>query len=208
MKISTIFFFLFVFLTSWSQTKKDTLIPVAKELRASPYSFSEKKFYDSPEGSSKDGGHVIHFEFTLPLGVNPRHGEINEYTNETEPAFLLDGLGAKFGYGFHYDKWIGLSGHTGIDYRIRQKLVSVPVYGLITLSPRLTDELGLLFQFGYGKSFAIGRGDLMGTYQKYRVGILIDDGISLFLDASLNGFKLKNEVTGSLSIGIAILTFD
>jgi hypothetical protein len=204
------FFFLLFLISHFvtSQTKKDTLEPVTDDLRASTKSFSEKEFYASQEDELSEKGTFFQFDFSVPLRGNDTYGEIDENGNRSDYWFLPDGLATKFGYGGYLKNWICISANTGIDWVGSHKLVSVPVYGAISLQPGIANETRLIFQFGYGKSFALGRGNLMGTYKKFRIGIIGVDSFSLFADVSLNGFALYDiSETGSFSLGLSFFTF-
>jgi hypothetical protein len=108
----------------------------------------------------------------------------------------------------HLKKWVALSANTGVDWRIKQKLVSVPVYAALTLNPHFNKETSVMLQAGLGHAFAIGRGDLSGTYQKYRAGIFFND-ILIFADASMFGFPLEDTPEmGSFTLGISLLNFN
>ena len=195
-----LFFSLFTFLsiTTFSQTQKDTLIDKKSHLES----------YKEQEKSKplSDNGQFFIFDISVPFRGNETYGEIDENGNRSDYWFLPDGIGAKFGYGIHFSEWIGLSLNTGFDVVAQQKLFSVPVYASIVLTPRINDDVSLLFQYGFGKSFAIGRGNLSGFYNKFRVGV--GDEIIIFADVSLNGFAVRNiENTGSISLGLTIPAF-
>lgn len=146
------------------------------------------------------------FEITIPLKGNDTYGEIDDYGTRSDYMLVPDGISSKFGYGIHHNKWVGISIHSGIDWKITPKLVSVPVYGQITLNPRIGEETGILLQLGLGKSFALGRGDLSGTYHKIRLG-LSDSDLALFIDVSSHGFSIRGTEMGSFSIGISLFSF-
>lgn len=149
----------------------------------------------------------IQTELSVPLSINPNNGTTNEYSGQKQSFFIPDGLGSKIGYGLHYNKWIGLSAHTGLDWKITPKLVSVPVYGQLTISPLIGEELRFLFQSGFGHCFAIGRGKLSGNYYKIRLGITSTDDLSIFVDASYYGFQVNKVDIGSLSLGVILTSF-
>lgn len=146
-------------------------------------------------------------ELSLPLRANPNKYSSTVYDNKNETFFIPDGLCAKIGYGIHHNKWVGISIHTGIDWQITPKLVSAPVYGQLTINPLVGDETRLLFQAGFGHSFALGRGKLSGNYYKTRLGFTTSDDISLFVDASYYGFEVNKVSMGSISIGISLTSF-
>jgi hypothetical protein len=196
-----IFFYLFTFfsITTFSQTQKDTLTDKKSHLES----------YKEQEKSKplSENGQFIMFDITVPLRGNETYGEIDENGNRSDYWFLPDGIGAKIGYGIHFSEWIGLSLNTGFDVVAQQKLFSVPVYASIVLTPRINDDLSLFLQYGFGKSFAIGRGNLSGYYNKFRVGL--GDEIIIFADVSVNGFGVRNiENSGSFSLGLTIPVFN
>lgn len=82
-----------------------------------------------------------------------------------------NGLGSKIGYGVHYRKWLTLGIHSGLDWKWDDKLVAVPVYLNLGLSPKVGPETRIMLQAGYGKGFALGRGNLNGEYKKIKLGI-------------------------------------
>ena len=170
----------------------------------STFSFSQQKISFE---SFNDDYKFTQFELSLPLAANPNRDQVDENTNEKQSFFILDGICAKFGYGIHYEEWVGISLNTGIDWSIYNKLVSVPVYTQFTLNPKFSDENGILVQAGIGKSFAIGKNGLNGTYKKLRLGVIFDD-IALFADFSTFGFKINNNEIGNISIGISVFAFD
>ncbi|GAA4047457.1 hypothetical protein [Flavobacterium chungnamense] len=196
-----IFFFLFTFLsiTTFSQIQKDTIIDKKSHLES--YLEQEKS-----KPLSENGQFFI-FDISVPFRGNETYGEIDENGNRSDYWFLPDGFGAKFGYGIHFSEWIGLSLNTGFDVIAQQKLFSVPVYASIVLTPSVSSESSILLQYGFGKSFAIGRGNLSGYYNKFRIGFG-DEEFLFFADLSLNGFNVRNIAnTGSISLGLTIPVF-
>ena len=186
-------------ITTFSQTQKDTLTDKKSHLES----------YKEQEKSKplSDNGQFFIFDISVPFRGNETYGEIDENGNRSDYWFLPDGIGAKFGYGIHFSEWIGLSLNTGFDVVAQQKLFSVPVYASIVLTPRINDDVSLLFQYGFGKSFAIGRGNLSGYYNKFRIGLGGD--IIIFADVSVNGFGVRDiEDTGSISLGLTIPVFN
>ncbi len=98
--------------------------------------------------------------------------------------------------------------NTGIDARIKSKLVAVPVYATVTLNPHFGGDASVLFQYGYGHAFALGRGSLSGAYSKYKLGVHIDNDILVYLDVSIIDFPLNDyNRVGSFSLGIDLLNF-
>lgn len=148
------------------------------------------------------------FDVALFLKGNPDRGEEDPYTNKKESWLLPDGLSAKLGYGIHHNKWLASGIHTGVDWKGSEKLVVVPVFVNLKLSPKIAEETRLYLQAGYGKSFAIGRGNLSGDYKKASLGIENADGISLFIEIAQYGFTLNNlNKINSISLGISLTSF-
>ena len=162
---------------------------------------------DSKKERFGDKNTFSQFEITVPLRGNDTYGEIDNNGNRSDYMIVPDGISSKFGYGIHHNKWIGISIHSGIDWKITPKLVSVTVYAQVTLNPIISGETRLLLQGGFGHSFALGRGNLSGNYYKARLGITTDDDLSLFIDASSYGFEIHQQEMGSFSLGFSIMTF-
>jgi len=158
---------------------------------------------------------------SLPLRGNPyrdnaaytdRDGNGISDTNEGKSSgldyIIPDGLGIQGGYGIHLKSWVGLSANTGIDWMATEQLVSVPVYGSIIFNPQIWEEYNVYLQFGAGHVFALGRGDLSGPYQKYRIGLAKNNEGSLFIEANRYGFPIHGRAnTGNISIGLAFFDF-
>ncbi|AWH84076.1 hypothetical protein HYN59_02645 [Flavobacterium album] len=153
---------------------------------------------------------------STPLRGNPYRDEIRadyaargeEYKPTVLDYVLPNGLSAHIGFGVHYKSWIGFSTNTGIDWIATEKIVAAPVYGSIFFTPQIWEETNLYLQGGYGYSFALGRGDLSGAYQKYRLGLIFDNTGSIFLDVSMSNFPLHElEKVGAISLGVAITNF-
>jgi hypothetical protein len=143
------------------------------------------------------------FNLSIPLRGNPDRGD-----DSSEYWFLPDGVSAKFGGGFHYNKHIEMGINTGLDWLATEKLVVAPVFANFRLGTRLGSEALLYLQTGYGKSIILGRGNLMGDYKKISLGIEDYDGISLFAEIAQYKFSFKNtDEVWSISIGISWTTF-
>lgn len=164
----------------------------------------EKKENKNQDGSYKFIQHAI----SLSFRANPDANKVDEYTQEKGSWFLPDGFSYHAGYGTHLNNWLGLSVNTGIDTSLDQKLVAVPVYGSLFLNPHFNEDSSVLLQAGFGKSFALGRGDLSGFYQKYRLGIMSENEICLFADLSFYGYSPYNinQIT-TISLGISLFNF-
>lgn len=149
----------------------------------------------------------IQFDVGISITGNPDYGDAPQYEGDKQPFLLPDGLGSKLGYGLQYKQWVTLGIHSGFDWKWNEKLVAVPVYLNFGLSPKIAEGTRITMQVGYGKSFAIGRGDLTGTYKKARLGITGDDK-TLFIEIADFGFPLHEyNSVGSISFGISVISF-
>ena len=88
------------------------------------------------------------------------------------------------------------------------KLISVPIYAQLSISPKIADETRLITQFGFGQSFVLGRGNLGGNFYKARIGFLNNDDFSLFIDSSFYGFKFNQQSLNTISLGLSVFSFD
>ena len=158
--------------------------------------------------SQQKNNRFTQFDFSTPLKGNSTYGEVDSNGVRSDYWFLPDGLSLKYGVGIHRDKLISLGVQTGIDWIATQKLVAVPVFANFKLSPKVSEDVRVYAQVGYGKSFGIGRGSLIGNYRKISIGIEDNEGVSLFIQVSDFGipFVNINSVT-SLSVGFSVITF-
>ncbi|MCD0470235.1 hypothetical protein [Flavobacterium sp. JAS] len=146
-------------------------------------------------------------DISASITGNPDTNETTNYPDEDRAWIVPDGLGAKIGYGIQYKKWITLGIHSGIDYKWYDKLVAVPVYLNFGLNPKVGAETRIMIQAGYGKGFALGRGDLSGEYRKLRLGIGSDDFI-IFIETAQYDFPLHDEKNvGNISLGVTVISF-
>ena len=158
--------------------------------------------------SQQKNNRFTQFDISTPLKGNSTYGEIDSNGVRSDYWFLPDGLSLKYGVGIHRDKWISLGAQTGIDWIATQKLVVVPVFANFKLSPKVSQEVRVYLQAGYGKSFGIGRGSLIGNYRKISIGIEDNEGVSLFIQVSDFGIPFVNiESVASLSVGFSVITF-
>ncbi len=149
----------------------------------------------------------VQYDFTLALKGNPNAGETNEYTQTKETWFLPDGLGAKIGYGVHYNNWVALGIHTGIYWEWNNKLVVVPVFANFKLSPKIGEETRIVLQTGIGKAAALGRGSLSGDYKKISLGLQSDD-VLFFIEISQYDFPINDQKnSGNISLGLSVIRF-
>ncbi|WP_395061400.1 hypothetical protein [Flavobacterium sp.] len=160
--------------------------------------------------NSKNSRFFTQFDVSIPFKGNPNRNEtyVNSQENTNKNWFVPDGINAKIGYGIQENRWIGLSLHTGIDWKATEKLVAIPIFANLGLSTSVGNNLRLTSQVGYGKGFALGRGNLSGAYKKISLGIETDADLILFAELSNYDIKVKNfESVSSFSLGIALRTF-
>lgn len=150
----------------------------------------------------------LQFDASIPLAANIHRGETYADGSKNTTWFLPNGFSGKFGFGIQQNKWIGISLHTGIDWIADEKLLAVPMFGNLRISPGLGNGSRITLQAGLGKGFALGRGNLVGAYQKYSIGIETDEDFIVFAEVSGYDFKIHNKTSVySFSLGIAIRTF-
>jgi hypothetical protein len=161
-----------------------------------------------PAFAQKNKWDYIQFDVSVPLRGNENKGETDANGNTNNSWFLLDGLSAKLGYGIHYKKWVALGAHTGIDWKGNEKLVAVPVFANLRISPEVVKGTRMYIQAGYGKSFALGRGNLSGIYKKYSLGLENNNDYSFFIEYGQHRLIYNNvRYVSSVSLGIALTTF-
>ncbi|TDW45899.1 hypothetical protein EV144_10790 [Flavobacterium sp. 270] len=165
-------------------------------------------FINTAAQSEKKKFTYFQFDIAASITGNPDINEPDDQYGSHNNAWLVpDGLGSKIGYGIQYKKWITLGLHTGIDYKWNDKLVAVPVYLNFGLSPKVGLETRITVQAGYGKGFALGRGDLNGLYRKLRLGIGSDE-FTIFVETSQYDFRLYDQKNiQNISLGVSIISF-
>lgn len=139
------------------------------------------------------------FEILTPLKYNSERVDKDEYW------FLPDGLQARYGFGVDENETFGASVMLGLDWKAKQKMVNLPVFVNLRFSPELGNG-NLFLEYGIGKAFALGRGDLSGLFQRYKLGYG-NLKTSLFLELSNYGYKINNEKLVYISIGISVSKF-
>jgi hypothetical protein len=160
------------------------------------------------EKETKKDFTYIQFDVTASITGNPDYNDPEEYEGQKRSWLMPDGVGSKLGYGVHYKEWIMLGIHSGLNWKWNEKLVAVPVYLNLGLSPEVANNTRITLQLGYGKGFALGRGNLSGIYKKGRLGITSDDR-TFFIEISDYDFPLYDyKSIGSLSFGVSLVTFD
>ncbi|WP_231632086.1 hypothetical protein [Flavobacterium sp. KJJ] len=149
----------------------------------------------------------VQFDVGISITGNPDYGDSPKYEGDKQPFLLPDGLGSKLGYGLQYKQWATLGLHSGLDWKWNEKLVAVPVYLNFGLRPKIGEETRITMEVGYGKSFALGRGNLSGTYKKARLGLTGDEK-TLFIEIADFDFPLyEYNSIGCISFGISVITF-
>lgn len=148
------------------------------------------------------------FDLAIPFKGNTNRGANYSDGSTDNNWFIPDGIGAKFGYGIHHNKWIGVSLNSGLDFYASYKLVTTPVFTNFRISPKVGNETRITAQYGIGKSFAIGRGNLQGKYQKASIGIENGDGICLFIEGNFHGYAIGNSIDNVYSINLGICLFN
>ena len=168
-----------------------------------------QEIYNSSDIKERSGLVFTQLHFSVPLWFNPDYGEENPITGEKDPFILPDGLSGRAGVGFHYDQWIGISINSGMDWKGSKCLVVAPLFGALRISPQVSESLRITTEAGYGKSFAIGRGGLVGDFKKISLGLeSVEGGFGLYMEFCQYGFTLHRENNiRSLSLGISILMF-
>lgn len=162
---------------------------------------------DSDNDPAEKSSTFTQFEVSVPLQGNKNRGEVYPDGSTNNNWFVPDGVNANFGYGIHFNKWIGLSANTGIGMKLSEKLIITPVFSNLRIMPKVGDETRLGIDVGLGRSFAIGRGDLSGTFKRIKLNLESDD-IQFFIEVVSYGFDIHNtQNTGSISIGVSGLNF-
>ncbi|KAB1071895.1 hypothetical protein F6U93_00180 [Tamlana haliotis] len=145
-------------------------------------------------------------DLSLPLQVNIYRDDYleNESYENSDSWFIPDGVEAILGYGLHYKEWIGLTANTGVSTILSRKLVTVPVFANLRLMPINKGTFNMGIDAGLGKSFALGRGRLSGTFQRYKL-FVGNDTLNVFIVLQTHGYFVYDNEAGSLNIGISIL---
>lgn len=162
--------------------------------------------------SKKDKYNEGHFftQYALSMAFvgNPNSGEYNEVTQDNEPIIMMGGLGGYASIGAHYHKWIGVAVNTGLEWRESHDLTSAPVYGTVISYLHFNEDSGIYLEGGYGAVFGINKSKVWGDYQKYKLGVIIQDHVSIFLDYSIQDYPSQefNNIQ-SISLGVSLINF-
>lgn len=162
--------------------------------------------YDFTDKPTKKKITFTQFQVAIPLQRNEDYGELLQDGSRNNNWFLPDGINANIGYGIHLNKWIGISANGGIGMVLSQKMIATPFFTNLRIMPKIGDETRLGIELGLGHAFALGRGNLSGTFQRAKLG-LETDNLQIFLEVASYGFKVHNNSQASLCLGISLLTF-
>ena len=115
-------------------------------------------------------------------------------------------MNANFGYGVHFNNWVGITANSGIGMKLSEKLVVAPVFTNLRVMPKIGEETRIGIDIGLGHSFALGRGNLSGTFKRVKLNLEADE-MQLFIEVVSYGIELNNSNQGSISLGIALVSF-
>ncbi|MES2813018.1 MAG: hypothetical protein V4670_11155 [Bacteroidota bacterium] len=136
------------------------------------------------------------FELTTSFSINDEDDNPFTEDDESKPLFIPNSLGLKYGVGLQKNKCLGISVHSGIDIRLNQKLVAVPIFGNLRLSPFFRDDkTRVAINLGYGKGYAIGRGDMHGRYRRVNFSFESPENIGLLLEIADYDIDFNNKPT-------------
>lgn len=92
--------------------------------------------FSQEEEKSLSFGDYTQFEISIPLQGNNNRGEVFPDGSTNNNWFIPDGINANFGYGIHFNKWIGISANSGIGMMISEKLIMTPVFSNLRIMPK------------------------------------------------------------------------
>ena len=194
-------FLLLLLAISYGYAQDSNTVFVTKEIK------DEKKQKKSFFG---EAGAFSNFSLSVPFRANTERGTNDPDTGEeSEYWFLPDGINLHAGFGVHTTETIALSVNAGLDGMLTPKLVVVPVYASLLVNPRFGDESTVALQYGIGRAFALGRGDLSGLYQKYRLGFTNGDKAGFFIEINYYGFGLRDiRQVSTVNLGVCLFNFE
>jgi hypothetical protein len=166
----------------------------------------ETTINDSADINPKTKITFTQFELSVPLQGNKNRGEVFPDGSINNSWFVPEGINSSFGYGIHLNKWLGWSAHTGIGMKLSEKLIVAPVFSNLRIMPKIGEETRVGIDVGLGQSFALGRGDLSGTYKRVKLNLEALE-FQLFVEIICYGFQLHNTHQGSISVGFALISF-
>ncbi|TXI66640.1 MAG: hypothetical protein E6Q45_08860 [Flavobacterium sp.] len=161
---------------------------------------------DSDDIPTKKKITFTQFEISVPLQGNKNRGEVFPDGSTNDSWFVPDGINSNIGYGIHFNQWLGISANSGIGMKLSEKLVVAPVFSNLRIMPKVGEETRFGFDFGLGHTFAIGRGDLSGTFKRVKLNLEASE-FQIFLEVVSYGIRLNDNSQGSISLGIALVSF-
>lgn len=161
---------------------------------------------DSDDIPTKKKITFTQFEISVPLQGNKNRGEVFPDGSTNDSWFVPDGVNSNFGYGIHFNQWLGITANSGIGMKLSEKLVVAPVFYNLRIMPKVGEETRFGIDFGLGHTFAIGRGDLSGTFKRVKLNLEASE-LQIFLEVVSYGINLNNNNQGSISLGIALVSF-
>jgi hypothetical protein len=90
--------------------------------------------------------------------------------------------------------------------KLSEKLIVAPVFSNLRIMPKIGEVTRLGLDIGLGQSFALGRGDLSGTYKRLKLNLEASE-LQLFIEITSYGFQLHNRSQGSISVGFSLVSF-
>ena len=103
---------------------------------------------DSDDIPTKKKITFTQFEISVPLQGNKNRGEVFPDGSTNDSWFVPDGINSNFGYGIHFNQWLGISANSGIGMKLSEKLVVAPVFTNLRIMPKVGDETRFGFDFG------------------------------------------------------------
>lgn len=90
--------------------------------------------------------------------------------------------------------------------KLSEKLVVAPVFSNLRIMPKVGEETRFGIDLGLGHTFAIGRGDLSGTFKRVKLNLEASE-LQIFLEVVSYDIRLNENNQGSISLGIALVSF-
>jgi hypothetical protein len=72
--------------------------------------------------------------------------------------------------------------------------------------PKIGEETRIGLDVGFGQTFALGRGNLSGTFKRVKLNLEAYE-FQIFLEILSYGIDLNKNSQGSISLGIALISF-
>lgn len=185
---------------------KNLFLPIILVLFNFSFAQVEITVNDSDDILKKKKITFTQFEISVPLQGNKNRGEVLPDGSTNNSWFVPDGVNANFGYGLHFNKWLGLSANSGIGMKLSEKLIVTPVFSNLRIMPKIGEETRIGIDVGFGQTFAVGRGDLSGTFKRIKLNLEAEE-LQFFIEVVSYGFDLHYNSQGSVCIGIALISF-